>query len=729
MKKCIFLVLVSFIFLNSVFAKITFGSLYLNSKDDLLFSISNETTGINKYNALFSCKIENGTSKSTPKMLSFYPEKMELLENGEVLQIRNSYGTAKYYTSKNKFVCASTIKEIPEHPLPLISYASSYDGKWYCYLKQTSFVSADLILKKVNSDFEYVLSKNIQMDYEKVPVKWAKERDLLLYEKEGVVYFINPEAVERGVETDELYRKIGKGTINSVEFTDNKYIAYIDDSLLYRISIKGLYTMGLYAGIIGQGTVVGRLPFKFNAVTDKFSANSEVTSAVIIQNKRMFTYLTAHKNSSDYMDIIYSRPYNDSSASLVDSSLLWDRSGNPILWLEKLPYDGNKIRSSVYRLTTAAIQVLEIEDSGKPFISPDGTKVAFYAGAAIYVYDINRWNRICELPGEKIVNAIWSDSRTIYVGGEKSIRKWNILNSTTETLALSSVTAAYWSLDETTVIAENNSGNSYELDTVSNTWHKLGLAARRESSTQNGRYRVFLGTSTNCNYENAIYIRTLGKNPVTNPLYKESAKRKDNDKRVTLVFDAYDNADGLAQILSVLKKYNVKGEFFVNGEFVRRYPLETKQIVRNGYNCNSMFFSQTDLTENNFIIDESFIRRGLARNEDEFYACSNSELLPYWHAPFYKVNEDIIKYGKKAGYNYIDLKGESLDGEGKNPFQLIQEYYAMAVMNEGGLIPVTVGYSQYKNSDYLYNYLDLLICALIDGGFELVGINESLKIQ
>lgn len=724
MKKSVLFVLLSFILLNNVFAKITFGSLYLNSKNELLFSISNETTGINKYNALFSCKIENGTSNSAPKMLSFYPEKMELLENGKVLQVRNSYGTAKYYASKNKFVCTSSVKEIPENPLPLVSYCASYDGSWYCTLKQKSFVSADLVLKKVNSDFEYVLSKNIQMSYESVPVKWSQERNLLLYENNGTVYFINPEAVERGVETDEIYRKIGKGTINSVEFAENKYIAYIDDSLLYKINIKGLYTIGLYAGIIGQGTVVGRLPFKFNAQTDKFSTNNDVSSVVVIQNKRMFTYLNAHANSSDYMDIIYSRPYNDSTASLVDSDLMWDKSGNPILWLEKLPYDGNKIHASVYRLTANATQVLEVEDSGKPVISPDGTKVAFYAGAALYVYDLTKWTRLCELPGERILNIIWTDPQNMYIGGEKSIRKWNISTDNLETIALSSVTSAYWSMDENTVIAENNSGNSYELNPVTNTWNNIGVSEKRTASTQNGSYRVFLGTSSNCDYENSIYIRTLGRNPVTNPLYKAAAKKKDNTKRIALVFDAYDNADGLAQILSVMKKYNVRGEFFVNGEFIRRYPLETKQIVRNGYNCNSMFFSQTDLTENNFVIDEDFIRRGLARNEDEFYACTGSELLPYWHAPFYKVNDKIMNYGKNAGYNYLDLEAENLEGTGNNPFELIQKYFDRAVETSGGIIPVTIGYSQYKDSDYLYNYLDLLICALLDGGFELVGLSD-----
>lgn len=709
---------------NLGFAKIKFDKLDLNKNDEILFTVSNETTGIDKYNALFSCKIVDGHPADAPKMLSYYPERMELLENGRTLQVRNSYGTAKYNTATGRFSCDNTVAQLPENPLPLVPYSPSYDGTWYCYLNQTSFVSADLILQQVNSDYSVTLSRNIQMSYEKVPVKWSKEKNLLLYEKDGIVYFCNPDAVKAGVEIDEKYRKIGNGTINSVDFSDSQYIAYIDDSLLYKINTKELYTIGLYAGILGQGTVVGRLPFKFNSLTDKFSTNKDVSGIVIVQNKRMFSYLKTHKDSTDYMDILYSRPYTDSTASLVDSEILWDKSQNPIMWLQKLPYEGDKIRSSVYRISSAAIQVLEIEDSGKPFVSPDGTKVAFYAGAAFYVYNMSNWSRLCELTGEKIVSVIWADPWTVYVGGQKSIKKWNIVSNNLDVIALSSVSSAYWNIEGTSIIADNNTGNSYEQVKEFNTWKKLGLSAKRESNTQNGRYRVFVGTSTNCNYENAVYIRTLGKNPATNPLYKEASKKKSNRKTVALVFDAYDNADGLAQIVSTLKKYNVKGDFFINGEFIRRYPLETKQIVNNGYNCNSMFFSQTDLTEDAFIIDEDFVRRGLGRNEDEFYQCTGKELLLYWHTPFYKVNQNVIRYGNNAGYTYIDLKAENLETSGNNPFQLIQEYYTRAVKNKGGIIPVTVGYSQYKDSDYLYNYLDLLICALIDGGFELVGINE-----
>jgi len=724
MKRYILSILILFSIVSTAAAKITFSNLDLNGNDELLFTVSNETTGLSKYNALFTCKIVDGSPSAAPRLISYYPERMEMLDKGKYLKVRNSYGVAKYDTLTGVFRWETTISEIPEKPLPLVPNSYSYDGAWYCCLEQTSFVTANLVLKNSAGNFSKILCEDVQMSYEEVPVKWSSEKNILLYEKNGIVYFCNPEAVAKGVEIDEIYRKIGRGTINSVEFSSSKYIAYIDDYLLYKINTKELYTMGLYAGIIGQGTVVGRLPFKFNALTDKFSPDKDVSGVVIVQNKRMFSYLESHKDSNDYMDIIYSRPYTDATASLIGSKILWDKSDNPILWMEKLPYDGNKMRSSVYKLSTVAMQVLEIEDSGTPIVSPDGSKVAFFAGAAMYVYNINNWSRLNELAGEKIVSALWADSRTLFVGGEKSIRKWNPFTNVTDVIALSSVNAAYWDGSENRIVADNGSGNNYELLKDTNTWKKLGLAARRQGSTQNGRYRAFIGNSVNCNYENAVYVRTLGKDPVTKSLYKETSKRKNPPKPVALVFDAYDNADGLAPILKTLKKYNVKGDFFINGEFIRRYPLETQQIVQNGYNCNSMFFSQTNLTENTFIIDEAFVRRGLARNEDEFYQCTGRELHLYWHAPYYESSEDIRNYGSNAGYNYVDLSSEAKVSDDKNPFALIQTYYDSVVINKGGIIPVTIGYSQYKDSDCLYNYLDLLICALLDGGFELVGLNR-----
>ncbi len=177
-----------------------------------------------------------------------------------------------------------------------------------------------------------------------------------------------------------------------------------------------------------------------------------------------------------------------------------------------------------------------------------------------------------------------------------------------------------------------------------------------------------------------------------------------------------------------MRKYNVSGTFFINGEFIRRYPAETKQIVLNGYQTASMFFSQTDLVNNPFVVDEEFIRRGLARNEDEFYNCTGKELSLYWHGPYYSVNNDIIKYSATAGYttivSYSKLNDSELLPKDTSPEQIIQDYCNTLSKLGGGVVPVSVGFAQGNRTEPLYNYLDLLICALLDSGFEFVDIQE-----
>ena len=70
MKKCFFSILsVFFLLNNAVFAKIFFDKLDLNQNDELLYTVTNEATGISKYNALFKVKV-----KSEDEPL-FYPEK------------------------------------------------------------------------------------------------------------------------------------------------------------------------------------------------------------------------------------------------------------------------------------------------------------------------------------------------------------------------------------------------------------------------------------------------------------------------------------------------------------------------------------------------------------------------------------------------------------------------------------------------------------------------------
>lgn len=726
MKKtgifCLLLSLFSF----SLTAGTSFGNPDLNLNDEILFTVRHNMVGTSPYKSLFYAALKDGKPAKAPEVITCFPEQMELLSGGDELQIRNRYGIARYSKKTGVLTWIERNTTMPENIVPVVPYAESPDGKYFCRIERTSIYSGNLTLVSTQTGKSSVLCEGVLNSYEDLPVKWAPDSTVLIYEKNGGVYFCNPDAVLRGVEIDERYRKVGRGSINSVYWASSKYLAYVDDYLLYKINTKELYTLGLYSGIIGQGKPMGRLPFQFNPLTDKFSCNDEVTSAVVTQNGKLFTYLVVRSASCDYMDVIYSRPYTESNASLVASYVFWDASGKPVLWQEKLPFDGIKEHGSVYKLGAQTQHVLEIEDSGKPFLSPNGTRVAFFAGSTVYVYDINSWKRIAVLTGEKVVSAIWTDESNIYVGGEKSVRSWNILTNKADTITLASVSAGYWDSSDYSVIADTGNSNFYRYDSKKKTWSKTEVTSAIEPVKQNGRYRVFIGTTPNKNYDNALYVRSLSKRAVTNPLYKESTKKSAEKKKVALAFELYDNADGLPLILSELKKFNAKGSFFINGEFIRRYPAETKQIVTNGHLCASMFFTTADLTENSFVINEDFVRRGLARNEDEFYACTGTELTLYWHAPYYSVSPELITYGGNAGYTYVNACTDvsEFTNPDMDPEKLIKRFCQALEKSDGGVVSVVGGFSQSNHSRPLYKYIALLISALLDSGYELVDLNS-----
>lgn len=730
-KKGLVLLAAAAIFINSsfLFAGNSFGSADLNKDDELVFTVNQDAAGTDPFTALFYTKLKNGKPESSPKLITCYPEKMELLENGTVLQIRNRYGIARYSSLTKKLKWVSQVQDIPVNSLPVSYFEVSSNGKYLCRIEKESFNKGILVLENTENGKRVVLCDNVEQSYEKIPVKWAPDSSVLVYEKNGSIFFCNPDALLRGVEIDEKYRKIGRGSINCVNWATAKYLIYIDDYLVYQINTKELYTLGLYSGIIGQGKTIGRLPFQFNSQTDTFSPSPDMSSFVLVQNSRLFSHLRRQSNSFDYMEVLYSKPYSDSTASLVDAFVFWNNLGEPLVWLEKLPYDGTKETGSVFKLTDKTESILEVKNSGKPFISPDGAKIAFYAGAAIYVYDINSWERIGQLEGENIVSALWVNRSVLYVGGESTIKKWNFTTDIAEVITLSSVEDGFWGkADDSVIHANSSNGLCYVYNRETCLWNRFAKKITPDFKMQNGRYRVFTGITPNKLFENALYVRTLSRTAVTTPVFANSIEKHSAPVKVALAFDAYDNADGLPRILSTLRKYNAKGTFFLNGEFIRRYPQETNQIYLNNYGVASMFFSTTDLTENSFIIDEDFIRRGLARNEDEYYQCTGSELSLYWHAPFYKIEPDIINYAKKAGYIYVNSLQDRNDSEllpkDTSPIELIEEYCATLARTGGGIVPIAVGFSQGNRTDPLYNYIDLLICALIDSGFELVNVED-----
>lgn len=729
MKKILFIFGLFFLFLENSFAKIAFSNGDINQKDEILFTVEQNIPGTYKYKSLIETSIKN---LSETKILTCFPEQMELLNGGKTLQIRNRYGISEIDLKSQSLKWKFQKNFIPTNSLRCAKYSVSPNGKWVCYFQKIDWSKGVLILENVESGKRKTLDSNADFTYDSVPVKWSPDSSIFIYEKDDFLYFSNPESFFKDLEVSENFRKIGKGTIESANFAGEKYLIYIDGDLIYKIGLREMYTTALYSDIIGKGKAIGRLPTVFNPKNDIFSCNDFLSGLFVIQNKKFFNFYKISSPLCQYVDVEYSGPFFSSDSSVLDSSIFWTDYTKPVVWVRTLPYSGEKIVSCAYEVSSSLKKLFQIEESDIPYLSPDLKKIAFFSEDRVFVYDTQTWKPLREITGEKIVSIIWKDNETLILGGEKTIRFWDISSNVFSTVFLSSCDNGYFS-GNNEIFAEFNNGQTFKFNQENQSWHLQRDAKNHENQMNNGRYRLFCGETPNSDFENAIYVRTLSGKPVTKAVYEKSIQKKDEKKNVALIFDAYDSAEGLSRILYELKKYKVSGTFFLNGEFIRRYPNETRQISNSQNECASMFFTTTNLVQNEFIINEEFIRRGLARNEDEFFECTKKELNLFWHAPFYQTTEQIKEFSKKAGYTYVSVKNKNFDTvtleqaifENKkyvSPSKLIEEIMENLKTNNGGTVPVTVGISNGTRSEYLYDYLPLLLSAILDEDFNIVPV-------
>lgn len=719
-----------------VYAGISFENPSLNSLNKVLFSVRHDIRGTPVYSTAL---LGDAASLSTARILTCYPEKMELLSRGSVLQIRNRWGTARWNIADQSLSWITRTDGIPSLSECQTPQSASPDGKWICYIKKSGICAGDLVLRNASTLQEVVLAKDSPVSYRKVPVAWSQDSACVLYEKEGAVYFCEPKAAFQKIQLSEDYRKIGDGTISSVCWANSKTLFYINRDLVYKINANELYTRGLYSQMVGSGVVNGRLPFMFNPLHDSFSVNTKADSIVLVQSGKIVSLFMIGGAGFEYLETVYSRPVTDPSGTIIDIKTFWTSVSRCVLWIDTLGFEDGVKKSAVYNLGSGMTFLAIMTDAGEPALSADGKRLCYSQDKSLFVYDIDTWKLIGRLDDEKVCSYLWNGSNVIFAGGESTVREWTLgkdgEKGSSKVLFLSASANVFWNSD-VAVCAEDAVQKNvfYDYDMASGRWSRRQVAPEGiEKYVQNGRYRVFTGETPNQKYTNTLYVRTLSGKAVTRPYFPETAVKSDSLRRVSIAVDALDDASGLSSVLYTLKKYNVPAVFFVNGEFIRRYPKETRQIAKSGFDCGSMFFTNADLTAKGFVIDEDFIRRGLGRNEDEFFQATGSELNLIWHTPMYKSTQPIKDAGANCGYRYIEAGRFSLDtvtledaAAGKPGYLSASELVKFYVQNatDGSVIPVSTGISTGTRSDYLYEKLDLLISSLLNEEFEVVSLKN-----
>ena len=747
-----------------LFAQIEFVNFDLNSHNNLLFSVEHTPIVESDYESLFFMSLDKEISQSAinmkdsnPRLLTCYPEKIEILQNANIYQFRNRYGTAHYNTKEKTLTWVKRAKEVEKSSTAFIPVfhdriaplSVSPNGKYIFYIEQTSSAKGKLVVKSVETNSVFVVATDIEYGYDYLPVKWNEDSSIAVYENKGNLFFCNFKDSKFSKQLPEKYRSVGVGSINNIYWADKNLLMYINHDLVYSISADELYTRALYSDLIGTGKIVGRLPSPFVSSDDKFWTSEDGQSIVLLQDNRTLWYMELSGTDFNFVTTLFSYPFVTVPGTALKFNVFWAnaKSGKviqyPVIWLEMLR-DG-KSESYVYKLIRSDQTKLAYFESlplsvfaKQPQLSPDKKYISFVSDKVFNVYDLSTWTSKYAYTEEEISSYAWIDNSKLLLGGIETVRTWNCVSDVSNILFLSQASKFGWDGETDTVLASNNLG-FFEYNYDLGTWQKSNKTVFRTQSSRNGKWRVFVDNSSNDVFKNTLYGRELNAESYNVSLFEQCTEKSNYSKpRVAFTFDALDNADGLTPILDSLSRYGVKSTFFINGEFVRRFPTGVNEILKAGHQCGSMFFSPYSLQDDSFKFTENFIRRGLARNEDDFFETTGSELSLIWHMPNYYLTNTILKAGENSGYVWIDSglapkdyvtyeKSLQDDIQYMTTSEIID--YVIENLEPGAIIPISVGIASGTRGDYLYDKLDVLISAILSEGYEIVTVSELFNLK
>jgi peptidoglycan/xylan/chitin deacetylase (PgdA/CDA1 family) len=760
-RLCV-LILLSVI-LRPLAALVSFGGLDLSDDNRLLFRADAVQNGFSPQNALFISRL---TDLALTQLTAF-PERMELIANGRLIQVRNAFGALRIplagglpqtVTGFPSFVTGKAITGGRVEDM-----AASQDGRWLLYVEPVSSAYGNLILVDTQLGEKKTVSLDIERPAGQFPACWSPDSRVFVYAQRGKLYYYTVNPAQTAV-VDERYRFIGEGTINAVSWSRAGDFFYLKGATVFRVRGSEIFARTLYADFLEIGAVSGKIPFDFDGNFDRFWIAPDSRSILLSKGGRNIFYYPLEMD--DFNTVEASLPYLVIPQCSYDINVLWAPSGT-LTVIASVMREGIPV-PVVYRLSpqTDAPQgagtrermtfvPLDAPPGLGGVLSPDGTKALFWGEQGIVLYDYINWRIQRTISSRPAFSCFWISNEEFVIGDDRRIER--VLVSGLRSLVCLAGVSEYSFEDNSSAIPRilaQTGGVWFVTDGLS-PWAELPNPQRRASSLVSGRYRVYLEAQSFGPYENLPMIRnTAGVGTVAlvpGIQYQREASTRDLPeavegvfshglrtglREVSLCFDLYDDITGLPQVLDSLRRFGIRATFFLNGEFIRRYPEAARVIAQAGHETASMFFAPIDLSDSRFRISADFISRGLARNEDEFYQASGGELTLLWHPPYYASSTEIAEAAAQVGYRSSGRDVDPLDWISREDARRlgVSQYPAADIIDRiieakrpGSIIPLRLGVLSGGRADYLFLRLDVLLDALARSGYTVVPVSTLME--
>jgi peptidoglycan/xylan/chitin deacetylase (PgdA/CDA1 family) len=739
----------------AVFARLIFSDLDLSNDGRLLFLAETDTEGSRFQSALLLSRLAD----LSLQQLTAFPEKVEVMENGRSLQVRNAFGSLRLPLTGGlpRSITGSPAftEGVPVLGGRLDGTAASVDGKWLLVVDPVTAAYGNLMLVDTGSGVRTVITNNIERPDTAFPACWSPDSRVFVYTKGGKLYYHSLATnASAAYPVDERYRLIGDGNTNSMYWSKVGDFFYIKGSTVYRVRGTDLFARSIYVDFLEIGATAGKIPFEFDPGFDAFWVAPDFRSMLLSKGGRNIFYFPL--GMDDYeSDRVVSLPYLMLPRSTYNVSVLWS-SGGVITVLAAVPPGADGKTAIAYRLNTGTngaeeemvFKLLEAPPGPAGALSEDGGKVVFWGERGCVLYDYASWRRLQTVSTRPVWDCLWLADGDLVMGDSSRLERIKVTlseNRATLSRALLCLSSAdiYGYDDVTGRIVANAGGMWFTTDGIS-PWTETTRPALRTPSQVSGRYRVYLEKQNSGPYENIPMIRDTAA-AGTAPLLRrvlyagsgdEGAPAAGDARELAVCFDLYDDATGLPRVLATLRYYGIKATFFINGEFIRRFPGAVRDIVDDGHEAASMFFVPIDLSDSRYRINVDFISQGLARNEDEFYSVTGRELALLWHPPYFALSSEFAAAAAKAGYKTIGRDVDPLDWVTRDAAagRALVQYSAAEMVDRimdtkkpGSVIPIRLGLLPGGRGDYLYNRLGVLLDALIRAGYTVVPVSTLIE--
>lgn len=208
-------------------------------------------------------------------------------------------------------------------------------------------------------------------------------------------------------------------------------------------------------------------------------------------------------------------------------------------------------------------------------------------------------------------------------------------------------------------------------------------------------------------------ISVSANNPAKLPIFRVNTE----EKEIALTFDInWAEEEHLDEILQVLKKYDVKGTFFIMGGWVN-YTDDNKEKLKNIYNDGHEIGNHSYIHPNFVNITEERMNDELQKTEDIIYQTigCNTKLFRF---PSGSYNEKSLNYVLSKGYKCIQWDVDSADW--KQSGADVEYNRVMKNVKAGSILLF------HNNAKYTPENLDKIINKLTDDGYKFLIVSELI---